>query len=139
MELDYIENIDGHDQNIVRLYNFDKEEAILFRDLLVDTVIDKKQKLNLAQVDFITPRNCNLIFGLFKSDEGILSKDNETFFCILTLDGFANMARLLEPFCKKESRGYEYLYDIDNPTDLLFCPTATYYDEESEPEDEIMF
>ncbi|WP_282072153.1 hypothetical protein [Polaribacter atrinae] len=126
MELDYIENIDGHDQNIVRLYNFNKEEAILFRELIVNTIIKKKQKLDLATVDFITPRNCNLIFGLFKTDEGILTKDNETFFCILTLEGFTNMARLLEPFCKKESKGYEYLYEIDNPTDLLFCPTASF-------------
>ncbi|MCL7752201.1 hypothetical protein [Polaribacter sp. Z022] len=126
MEIDYLENIDGHEQNIVRLYNFNKTEAILFRDLLIDTVIIKKQKLNLAEVDFITPRNCNLIFGLFKTDEGILTKDNETFFCVLTLEGFTNMIKLIEPFCKKESRGFQYLYDIDNPIDLLFCPSASF-------------
>jgi hypothetical protein len=125
MELDYIENVNGLDENIVRLYNFNKTEAILFRDLLKETIIDKKQKLDLSKVDFITPRNCNLIFGLFKSDEGILTKDNKTFFCILTLEGFTNMATLLEPFCKKESKGYQYLYDIDTPTDLLFCPSAS--------------
>lgn len=125
MELDYIDNVNGLDENIVRLYNFNKVEAILFRDLLVDTVIVKKQKLDLSQVDFITARNCNLIFGLFKSDEGILSKDKETFFCILTLEGFRNMAKLIEPFCKKESKAYQYLYDIDTPTDLLFCPSAS--------------
>lgn len=125
MELDYIENVNGLDENIVRLYNFNKAEAILFRDLLVDTVIAKKQKLDLSQVDFITAHSCNLIFGLFKSDEGILTKDSETFFCILTLEGFKNMAKLLEPFCLKESKGYQYLYDVDTPTDLLFCPSAS--------------
>jgi hypothetical protein len=129
MKLDFIENIDGHDQSIVRLYNFNKKEAIKFRDLLEDTVIAKKQKLDLSQVDFITPRNCNLIFGLFKTDEGILTKDNQTFFCILTLDGFKKMIKLIAPFCKKESKGYQYLYEIDNPIDLLFCPTAS-FDEE---------
>jgi hypothetical protein len=126
MELDYIENVNGHEQNIVRLYNFDKSEAIKFRDLIKDLIIDKKKKLDLSEVDFITPRNCNLLFGLFKSDEGILTKDNQTFFCILTLEGFTNMVNLLEPFCVKESRGYQYLYDIDNPTDLLFSPTASW-------------
>jgi hypothetical protein len=129
MKLDFIENIDGHDQSIVRLYNFNKKEAIKFRDLLEDTVIAKKQKLDLSQVDFITPRNCNLIFGLFKTDEGILTKDNQTFFCILTIDGFKKMIKLIAPFCKKESKGYQYLYEIDNPIDLLFCPTAS-FDEE---------
>ena len=125
MELDYIENVNGLGENVVRLYNFNKAEAIQFRAVLQDTVIDKKQKLDLSEVDFITPRNCNLIFGLFKSDEGIITKDNETFFCILTLSGFKNMLNLLEPFCKKESRSFQYLYDIDNPTDLLFSPSAS--------------
>ena len=128
MELDYLDDINGHDQNIVRLYNFNKAEAILFRDLLKDTIIDKRQKLDVSKIDFIEPRNCNLIFGLFKSDEGILTKDNETFFCILTLQGFNKMIELIEPFCKKESKGYQYLYDIDNPIDLMFCPSATYDD-----------
>ncbi len=125
MEIDYIENFNGLDENLVRLYNFDKKEANKFRDLLEETVINKKQKLNLAEVDFIEARNCNLIFGLFKSDEGILTKDNETFFCILTLESFKNMVKLIEPFCVKESRGHQYLYDVDTPTDLLFCPSAT--------------
>jgi hypothetical protein len=124
MEVDYIENFNGLEENLVRLYNFDKAEAILFRELLVDTIINKRQKLDLATVDFITPRNCNLIFGLFKSDEGILTKDKETFFCVLTLQGFRNMIKLIEPFCEKESKSYQYLYDIDTPTDLLFSPSA---------------
>ena len=128
MELDYLENVNGLDENVVRLYNFNKAEAILFRDLLVETVILKKEKLNLAEVDFITPRNCNLILGLFKTDEGILTKDNQTFFCVLTLEGFTTMVQLITPFCEKESRSFQYLYDIDNPTELLFCPSATSLD-----------
>jgi hypothetical protein len=125
MELDYIENVNGLDENIVRLFNFKKAEAILFRDLLVETVILKKERLDLSQVNFITPHQCNLIFGLFKTDEGVLSKDNETFFCILTMEGFKNMVKLIEPFCLKESKSFQYLYDIDTPTDLLFCPAAS--------------
>jgi hypothetical protein len=129
MELDYIENVNGLEQNIVRLYNFNKAEAIQFRELIKDTIITKRQKLDLSQVDFITPRNCNLIFGLFKSDEGIITQDNKTLFCVLTLESFITMAKLIEPFCLKESKGYQYLYDIDNPTDLLFCPTASFIEE----------
>jgi len=128
MELDYIENVNGLGENVVRLYSFNKAEAIQFRTLLKEKIIDKKQKLDLSEVDFITPRNCNLIFGLFKSDEGIITKDSETFFCVLTLSGFKNMLKLLEPFCNKESRSFQYLYDIDNPTDLLFSPSASLVD-----------
>ncbi|MFK8059637.1 MAG: hypothetical protein AB8B78_06040 [Polaribacter sp.] len=124
MKLDYLEDYNGLQENIVRLFNFDKAEAILFRDLLIDTIINKKQKLDLSQVNFIDTEECNLIFGLFKTDEGILTKDNETFFCILTIESFIEMVKLLEPFCKKESKGYQYLYDVDTPTDLLFAPAA---------------
>lgn len=126
MELDYIENVNGLEENVVRLYNFDMAEAIKFRDLIKETIIDKKKRLDLAEVDFIEPRNCNLLFGLFESDEGILTKDNETFFCVLTMESFVDMVKLLEPFCKKESRGFQYLYDVDTPTDLLFSPTASW-------------
>jgi hypothetical protein len=129
MELDYIENVNGDDQNIIRLYNFNKAEAIRFRAIIIDIIIDKKQKIDLSEIDFITPRNCNLIFGLFKSDEGILTKNNQDFFCLLTLEGFTNMVKLIDPYCIKESRSYQYLYEIDNPTDLLFCPSATYFEE----------
>ncbi|QOD59605.1 hypothetical protein H9I45_09545 [Polaribacter haliotis] len=124
MKLDYIDNYNGLQENIVRLFDFDKAEAIQFRDLLKDTVIDQKQRLDLSQIDFIDTEDCNLIFGLFKSDEGILTKDNETYFCILTMESYMEMLRLLEPFCKKESKGYQYLYDVDTPTDLLFAPNA---------------
>ncbi len=125
MQVNYIDNYNGLNENIVRLYNFDKEEAIKFRNLLIETVIIKKEKLDISTTDFIYPENCNLIFGLFKTDEGILTKDDYNFFCILTLEGFKKMIDLLEPFCIKESKGYQYLYDIDTPTDLLFCPSAT--------------
>lgn len=124
MQLDYLDNYNGLNENIVRLFDFDKAEAIKFRNLLQETVINKKQKLDLSLIDFVNTENYNLIFGLFKTDEGILTKDNQTFFCILTLNGFIKMISLLDPFCKKESKGYQYLYDIDTPTDLLFAPHA---------------
>lgn len=124
MKLDYIDNYNGLNENIVRLFDFNKEKAILFKKLIEEIVINKKQKLDLSQIDFVNTENCNLIFGLFKTDEGILTKDNETFFCVLTLDGFHKMITLLEPFCLKETRSHQYLYDLDTPTDLLFAPAA---------------
>ena len=126
MELDYIENINEFGENVVRLYNFDKGQVIKFRELIKDTIVTRKQKLDLSQVDFIEKRNCNLILGLFKTDEGILTKDNKTFYCALTLEGYNTMLKLLKPFCEKETKGYQYLYDIDNPTDFLFSPAGTW-------------
>ncbi|MDA7502269.1 hypothetical protein N8482_03245 [Chitinophagales bacterium] len=101
-------------------------EAIKFRNLLEDAIVKKKHKLDLSKVDFIEPRNCNLIFGIFESDEGIFTEDEKTFYCALTLDGYKEMLELMEPFCKKETKGHQYLYDIDSLTDFLFSPAGTW-------------
>ena len=125
MKLDYIGNFNAYEENLVRLYNFDMDQAIKFRDLIQDVIVNKKQQLDLSKVDFVEKGNYNLILGIFKTDEGILSNDQKNFVCALTLDGFKNMLKLLEPFCNKKTKGYQYLYDIDNPTDFLFSPSAT--------------
>ena len=125
MKLEYIEDFNEYEENILRLYNFDKIQAIKFRDLIQDVIVNRKQKLDLSKVDFIENDNYNLILGLFKTDEGIISNDNKNFICALTLDGFKNMLKLLEPFCNKETKSYQYLYDIDNPTDFMFSPSGT--------------
>jgi hypothetical protein len=126
MQLDYIENINEFGENVVRLYNFDRSEVIKFRALIKDTIVDRKRRLDLSQIDFIENRNCNLILGLFKTDEGMLSSDNKTFYCALTLESYTTMLKLLEPFCEKETKGYQFLYDVDNPTDFLFSPAGTW-------------
>lgn len=126
MELDYIENINSDGENVVRLYNFDKSEAVQFRALIQEQIVNKKQKLDLSEVEFIERRNCNLILGPFKSDEGILSNDMKTFYCALTLEGYHAMLKLIEPFCNKNTRSHQYLYDIDNPIDFLFSPAGTW-------------
>jgi hypothetical protein len=126
MELDFINNVNEFDESVVRLYNFNKEEAILFRDLIKNVIIENKTRLDLSKVPFIENRNCNLILGHFKTDEGILSSDHKTFYCALTKEAYITMINLLEPFCTKETKGYQYLYDIDNPIDFLFSPAGTW-------------
>ena len=110
----------------MQLYNFDKEEAILFRDLIQTVIVENTTRLDLSTIPFIENRNCNLILGHFKTDEGILSSDHKTFYCALTKEAYIAMINLLEPFCTKETKGYQYLYDIDNPIDFLFSPAGTW-------------
>ena len=126
MGLDYIENINAYGENVVRLYSFGKDEAIRFKALIEEAIVKNKGKLDLSQVDFIEMRNCNLILGLYESDEGMVRLQEGLFFCALTLDGYKNMVTLLEPFCRRETKGHQYLYDIDNPTDFLFSPAGTW-------------
>jgi len=126
MKLDFINNVNEFDESVIRLYNFNKTEAIMFRDLITTVVIEKNTRLDLSTVPFIENRNCNLILGHFKTDEGILSSDHKTFYCALTKEAYITMIGLLEPFCTEETKGYQYLYDIDNPIDFLFSPAGTW-------------
>ena len=103
MKLEFLDNINEYQDQVIRLFNFDMAEAIQFRDAIQKTLIEKEQVLDLNSLEFIENINCKLILHLSETDEGIFSMDNKTFFCDLTMDGYKNMIQLLEPFCKKNS------------------------------------
>jgi hypothetical protein len=126
MTLDYIDNVNAYGENIVRLYDFDMAQANKFRLAVEQTIVINKQQLDLATTDFIKSRNCNLTLRVSNEDIGIQTSDNINFFCDLTLEGYQQMITLLKPFCTKETIGYQWLYDIDNPTDFLFSPGGTW-------------
>ena len=126
MQLDYTDNINEYGDNIVRLYDFDSSQADKFRQAVKQTLITNKKPLDLTTLDFIQARNCNLTLQISAEDEGIITSDEENFFCNLTIKGYEQLVALLEPFCKKEKKGYQTLYDIDSQTDFLFSPAGTW-------------
>jgi hypothetical protein len=126
MTFDYIGNINTYGDNLVRLYDFDMSQAIKFRKVILETIISEKKELDLATIDFMEGRNCNLTFRISDEDEGIITSDNINFFCDLTISGYEQMVILLKPFCVKETIGHQYLYDVDSSTDLLFSPKGTW-------------
>ena len=126
MQLDYIHKINEFGDNIVRLYDFDRQQALAFQMLVKQAVVVDRKQLDLSTVDFIEPRNCNLILRISEEDTGIIRTGKQIFHCDLTIQGFENMISLLEPFCKKETKGYQWLYDIDSQTDFLFSPGGTW-------------
>lgn len=126
MQLDYIDKINEFGDNIVRLYDFDSSQADKFRQMVKQTIITDKNQLDLSTVDFIQERNCNLILRISDEDLGIIRYGREKFVCDLTIEGYEHLISLLEPFCKKETKGYQWLYDIDSQTDFLFSPGGTW-------------
>ena len=122
MKLEFLDDVNEYGDQVIRLYNFDKSEAIKFRDAVQQTVVDSSLPLNLNTLGFIEHINCKLILHLSETDEGILTMDNKTFFCDLTLDGYKNMIQLIEPFCLKKSKSFTMLYDVDTQVDFLFSP-----------------
>jgi hypothetical protein len=126
MKLDFIPHINNFGDNLVRLYDFDKNEALEFAKVLKKTIIEGFQVLDLSTLAFIKRKDINLIMRLAYENEGIRSNDLKTFYCDLTLDGYIEMFRLIKPFSMKDTRSHEYLYDVDSNTDLLFSPMGTW-------------
>jgi hypothetical protein len=126
MTLDYIHNMNAYGENIVRLYDFDKTEAKKFRDVILKIIIKEKKNFDLGITDFIRKRNCNLVLRISEEDTGMVTSDKKNFFCDLSIKGYEQMVSLLEPFCTKDTKGYQWLYDIDNETDFLFSPCGTW-------------
>lgn len=126
MKLDYITDFNEYGDSIVRLYEFDRSQAELFKKAVHETIIFKKSTLDLSSLDFIQTRNCNLILQIANEDIGITTSDNEHFVCELTTQGYIQLIALLEPFCNKETRSYQWLYDIDSNIDFLFSPAGTW-------------
>jgi hypothetical protein len=126
MMLDYIDNINAYGDNVVRLYDFDRLQAVKFRQCLQETIIENMKAFDLSSCDFIEGRNCSLILCISEDDEGITTSDNINFYCKLTIKGYQQMIALLMPFCTKETKGHQYLYDVDSLTDFLFSPSGTW-------------
>jgi hypothetical protein len=120
MKLKFLENINEYDEHAVRLNDFDKAQAALFLQILVDLTTNGEQSINLSDYEFIEPVNCELTLRVSETDEGIITDDYEHFFCDLMLDSYVEIIKLIEPFCIKETDAYRILYDLDNPIDFIF-------------------
>jgi hypothetical protein len=127
MKLEFLEDISDNGKfssvvtdQLVRLFDFDKDQAKSFKEIIQRTIIERGESLDLAKVEFIDPINCNLILRLAEVSIGIIKGDKTNFFCDLTIDQYEEMANLLDAFCVKENNGYQWLYDINTPIDFLF-------------------
>jgi len=120
MKLKFLENINEYDEHAVRLNDFDKAQAALFLQILKDLTTNENAFINLSEFEFIEPINCELILRVSETDDGITTEDYQHFFCDLTLEGYAEIIKLIEPFCIKETDAYRILYDLDNPIDFIF-------------------
>jgi hypothetical protein len=132
MRIDFIDNVNEFGESIVRLYDTDMAESQQLSSILKAWLKQPNTLLDLSMLPFIEAQNCNMIMVTGDEDEGLLTDDYKTFYCKLTSEGFEGIIEMLEPFCEKETLGYQWLYDIDNPIDLLYSPAGTDSQEEEE-------
>ena len=120
MKLEYLDTVNGNGDNIIRLYDFDIFQADKFKQALKQTILHNNKMLGLSELDFIQSINCNLTFRISNTDNGITTPDKKQFFCDLTIRAYEQMVLLLVPFCKEVSNNYQWLYDTNSETELLF-------------------
>lgn len=119
MKIEFLPNVNGHKEHVIRIFDFDMAQATLFYNTIQE-LITEGASIHLADLDFIEPVNCNLSLRVAGYDQGILSDDDHHFFCKMSVAGYEGMMKIIEPYCHKQSRSFSWLYDLDTPIDLLF-------------------
>ena len=120
MKLKFLKDINEYGEHAIRLNDFDKAQAGMFLLILRELVLRKKDSIELADYEFIEAVNCSLTLRISETDEGIITDDYKYFYCDLTIDGYKEMIKLIEPFCIRETDAYRILYELDNPIDFIF-------------------
>jgi len=110
MKLDYIHAYNTFGDSVVRLYDFGKSEAQLFRDAVEQHLLVQQMPLDLNQLTFIEARNCAVILRLAETDEGMLTENGKHFVCELTPAAYKEILRLLEPYCLRDAKTHQMLY-----------------------------
>lgn len=133
MKLEFLHDIsDGgiykeiETDELVRLFDFGKEEAAQLHNAIQLVVVELGNQLDLKTLNFIDAINCNLTLRISDEEIGITTEDYIHFFCDLPKIAYQNMLDLIFPFTEKNSRGYQWLYDIDNPIDFLLAPGGSW-------------
>lgn len=120
MKLTFLPNVNAYDEHYIRLNDFDMLEASLFRNVIQSLAENTEKQVVISECSFIEAVNCELILRVSEEDEGITTEDNKHFFCDLSSECYAEMVKLIQPFCTKKTDAYQFLYDLDIPIDFLF-------------------
>ena len=121
---DFKDNLNEYGDNMIRLFDFNMKEAQALQNSLSEIVIKQKRTLEIDKLEFVEPQNCTLSLIISGEDFGITSKNKEHFICELTVESYKKIVSYIEPFCRKESKAYKMLYDIDSLTDFILIPSG---------------
>ncbi len=107
--------------SILRVYDFDTQQACQFRDILSKLSNDLISEFNLSDLPFVTSVDgCHLLLKVARRDEGILQMTDTDFECKLTKMGWENAVELIECFCAGHPTGYQWLYNEYTDIQFLF-------------------
>ena len=88
---------------LIRLYAFDQSAVLQLRDLVNLLAAGKETSASLHKQPWIeSVDGCELELSLGQRDRGVLEVDPSRFECVLSCEGWADIAGLLEPFSESD-------------------------------------
>lgn len=107
MKLEYIPE-GCVDCPLIRLYEFDRNEAVAFKSVL-EQLRDGREQVALHQEPFIEPTgNCRPMLKHSAHDVGILLHGSELE-CDLTSESWDDLVFWVDPFCNSDRGSYQWL------------------------------
>jgi hypothetical protein len=105
---------------LIRLYAFDRAEAVRLREIANTLASGSQQAISLHEEPGMEPiGGCQLDLCLGRQDSGIVRKAPLKFACVLTADGWRDVAFLVQPFCETQSGGFQWLNEVGEMSLLL--------------------
>jgi hypothetical protein len=127
MKIEHLPNTDPEHpmDSILRVFDFDSSEACHFRNFLSGLANGSISEINLSGLPFVSAvGGCNLVLKVGTMDKGMIRISSGVFECILTRDTWQNAERLVEPFCTRNLRGFQWLYNLNTDIQFLFSPNG---------------
>jgi hypothetical protein len=117
---------DGSDDcPLIRLYEFDRAEAVWLREIFDSLANGSRQHLSLHDEPRIEAvGGCQLELRLGRREVGIPKAKRMRFEFTLSPEGWADVASLMDPFCESEDvNGYQWLNER-GAVSLLLSPSG---------------
>jgi hypothetical protein len=123
MKLEFL--ADGSpDCPLLRLYDFHHEEAANLHRILKSLGNGFRESVQLDEEHgFQAVSGCRLTLQVDKHNLGLVQTAPRIFHCALTNESWDWMAELVEPFCKPEGNGYQWLNE-EGAISLLLSKTG---------------
>jgi hypothetical protein len=113
---------------LIRLYDFDMAAASRLREVFQRVSVGSPPSVPLHEEPGIEAiGGCRVDLSLGNRDRGILEIHPLSFECILTKEGWSNVAALTEPFCESEDvRGQYQWLNEDGEVSLLLSQNGSW-------------
>jgi len=121
MKINIFENVndDYPDDKIICINDFDTSD-LKFLINSIEKIINEGIGFSITNDTKNQNGSIVLTFSTSEIDYGIKQVDNKSFICILTTSKYSVMGELLQHFMKKDiKKGYQWLFDLNSPIELL--------------------